>query len=336
MHKKLKWLGLQFFGGEGASSGGDGGGDGAATGVSADSTAADAGQVDSLAKLGVPTDKVEKYRARQKARAAQRQEPVEQENIPPQQAQPVQDAAAETEPRDYDSEWKKILEEPEFNKRMSDTIQNRVKNMKQRESDLAPLPEVIGRKYGFDTSDLSKVDMKALSKAVTDDDSYYEDMASEMGVSREQAKALDQREREAKRKEAEANQTMQEQMLREHYAKLQAQAAALKQTIPEFDLERELQNEQFYRMTLPGGGLNVEQAYYALHHNEIMQARVNAAAQRTAQALSASIQSGRSMPAENGSVSRSAPPMKDKLYSEMRTNERAEWLRQAKGGKHFR
>jgi len=334
MHKKLRWLGLQFFAGEGASSGGEGGDGGAAAGVSADSTAADAGQKDVLESMGVPRDKVEKYRAKRGAGPAPRPESVQD----PQQAvpEPEQAAAAETETRDFDAEWKKILSEPEFNRRMSDTVQNRVKNMKQTMDDLAPMLEVVGRKYGFDTSDLSKLDMKALSKAVSDDDSYYEDMASEMGVSREQAKALDQREREAKRKEEEANRTMQEQMLRDHYAKLQAQAAVLKQQIPEFDLERELQNEQFYRMTLPGGGLNVEQAYYALHHNEIMQARVSAAAQRTAQALSASIQSGRSMPAENGSVNRSSPPLKEKPYHAMNKAERAEWLRQAKSGKQFR
>ena len=333
MHKKLRWLGLQFFAGEGASSGGEGGDGGAAPGVSVDNTAADAGQEDVLTKLGVPQNKVEKYRAKKGAGPATRPETVQvSEQAAP---EPEQAAAADT-PRDYDQEWKKILEDPEFNRRMSDTVQNRVKNMKQTMSDLAPMIEVIGRKYGFDTSDISKLDMKALSKAVSDDDSYYEDMASEMGVSREQAKMLDQREREAKRKEEEAKQTMQEQMLRNHYAKLQAQAAALKQQIPEFDLERELQNEQFYRMTLPEGGLNVEQAYYALHHNEIMQARVSAAAQRTAQALSASIQSGRSMPAENGTVNRASPPMKEKPYSAMNKQERAEWLRQAKSGKQFR
>lgn len=332
MHKKRMWLGLQFFAGEGASSGGDGGDGGAATGVSADSTAADAGQEDVLVKLGVPQNKVEKYRARKGKGPAPRQEPVQE---PAEQPEPEQAAAAETEKRDYDQEWKKILEEPEFNRRMSDTVQNRVKNMKQTMDDLAPMIEVIGRKYGFDTSDISKLDMKALSKAVSDDDAYYEDMASEMGVSREQAKALDQREREAKRREAEANQTIEQQMLQNHFAKLQAQAAALQQSIPGFNLEKELQNEQFFRMTSPQGGLSVEQAYYALHHNEIMQARVSAAAQRTAQALSASIQSGRSMPMENGTVNRASPPLKEKAYHEMSQQERAEFKRQIKNGKRF-
>ena len=332
MHKKRMWLGLQFFAGEGASSGGDGGDGGAATGVSADSTAADAGQEDVLVKLGVPQNKVEKYRARKGKGPAPRQESVQE---PAGQPEPEQAAAAETEKRDYDQEWKKILEEPEFNRRMSDTVQNRVKNMKQTMDDLAPMIEVIGRKYGFDTSDISKLDMKALSKAVSDDDAYYEDMASEMGVSREQAKALDQREREAKRREAEANQTIEQQMLQNHFAKLQAQAAALQQSIPGFNLEKELQNEQFFRMTSPQGGLSVEQAYYALHHNEIMQARVSAAAQRTAQALSASIQSGRSMPMENGTVNRASPPLKEKAYHEMSQQERAEFKRQIKSGKRF-
>lgn len=334
MQKNWKWLGLQFFGGEGASSDGDGGDGGAATGVGAEGAAADAGQVDVLEKLGVPKNKVEKYRARKGPGPVQRMESAQDSG----QAAPEQpqDAAAETPVRDYDKEWQDIQNEPEFNKRMQETVSKRVKESKQILSDLAPMIEVLGRKYGIDTSDSKNIDYKALSKAVSDDDSYYEDMASEMGVTREQAKALDQREREAKRKEAEANQTLEQQMLQQHFSKLQAQAAAFQQILPGFNLEKELDDPNFFRMTSPGVGLSVEQAYYALHHREIEQAKVNATAQRTAQALSASIQAGRSMPAENGSTSRAASPMPTKLYHEMTREERAAWLKQAKGGKQFR
>lgn len=337
MHKKL-WLGLQFFAGEGASSGGEGGGEGAATGVSAETGAvADAGQqVDVLEKLGVPKEKVAKYRAK-RGNALPVQE-LGSEPAPAQDvsAQPEQQAAAaETAPRDYDQEWKKIQDEPEFNRRMQDTVNKRVKGMKGMLDDLAPALEVLGRKYGLDVSDLSKLDAKALSAAVSGDDSYYEDIAAQMGTDRETAMRIDQLERNAKRTEEEAKRTIQEQMFQKHMDGLKQQAAELAREVPGFNLDAEMQNPQFMRMTSPQGGLTVRQAFMALHHDEVMKARVNEAAQRASKALSNSVQSGRSMPAENGSVSRAASTVNAKPYSQMSKAERAEWLRNAKNGKRF-
>ena len=82
--------------------------------------------------------------------------------------------------------------------------------------------------------------------------------------------------------------------------KLEQQGEAMKKTFPNFDLRTELQNPVFARMTAPGVGLSVEDAYYAVHRNEIQTASMQVAAQKTAQKISNSIQAGSRRPAESG------------------------------------
>ena len=74
----------------------------------------------------------------------------------------------------------------------------------------------------------------------------------------------------------------------------------LQQLYPGFNLQQELQNETFARLTGPNSGISVKQAYYAVHKDEIEAAQAAAIAQRTALDMSRSIQSGSSRPQENG------------------------------------
>jgi hypothetical protein len=59
-------------------------------------------------------------------------------------------------------------------------------------------------------------------------------------------------------------------------------------------------------MTSPNVGISVEDAYYAVHRNEIQTASMQIAAQKTAEKLSNAIQSGSRRPDESG-VSSQAP-----------------------------
>jgi hypothetical protein len=168
---------------------------------------------------------------------------------------------------------------------------------------MAPAIEVMARKYGLDAKNM---DYEALAKAINDDDAYYEDKALEMGVSVETAKKVDQMERDTERKKAEQNKTIQEQMIQQHFVKLEQQAEAMKTVFPNFDLRTELQNPAFARMTAPGVGISVEDAYYAVHRNEIQAASSQVIAKKTAEKISNAIQSGSRRPDESG-VSSQAP-----------------------------
>ncbi|MCQ2316340.1 MAG: hypothetical protein MJZ85_06615 [Bacteroidales bacterium] len=305
---KLK-LRLQLF-----AEGGEGGG---GTGEAAPAAAApDAGEA-RLRELGVPEDLLQK-RARRGNRA---QAPAPTTTAEPKSEEPAKQDAAAKPAEQKRMTWDEIMADPEYNARMQETVQARLRQSKgaeERMKALTPAIEVLARHYGMDADQL---DAGALAKAITDDDSYYEDKALEMGVSVETAKRIDQSDREAKRQRQAAEQSAQAQKIQAHLDKLQSQAAELKKIFPNFSLTEELKNPAFVRLTAPNSVLSLEDAYYAVHRKEIQQASMQAAAQRTATQISNSIQSGRSRPVENG-TSGTAPSVTSFDYSKASKEQR--------------
>ena len=316
MHKE-KWLNLQLFAGEGA---GDGGGEGAATGENA----VDPGQ-QRLLELGVPADKIRKRANRSAAKqpvgadnAAPKAQQVQQTNAQAAAANPTEEKKTETPAR---MSWDEIMADPEYNKQMQDVVQSRLRSAKGAEdslSKLAPALELLARKHGQDPANL---DYEALAQAISDDESYYEDKALEMGVSVETAKRIDQQERDAARQQREEARTLEQQKFQQHIMKLEKQGEEMKKVFPNFDLRTELKNPAFARMTSPNVGISVADAYYAIHRNEIQTAAVQVTAQKTAQKISNAIQAGSRRPAENG-TSGQAPSVTTFDYSKASAEQR--------------
>lgn len=299
---KNLWLDLQLFAGEGA--GGDGGGEGAASGENAP----DAGEA-RLLELGVPAEKLRK-------RAKKSADPLPVGAVsatPPQKKQKTEQQAAAANPTEETTtnaparmSWDEIMADPEYNKQMQTLIKNRISTIRVAEENLAklaPALEVLARKHGLDVDNM---DYDALAKAVNEDDDYYEDKALEMGVSVETAKKLDQQERESARQQKEQERTIEQQKVMQHIQRLEQQGEELKKTFPSFDLRKELQNPAFARMTAPNVGISVEDAYYAVHRNEIQAAAMQVTAQKTAQKISNAIQAGTRRPDENGTSGQAA------------------------------
>ena len=311
MKEKFK-LNLQLFAGEGT--GGEGGGEGAPSGDNATAAAEQ-----KLRELGVPEDKIRKRVSKVASKM-----PTTTANAAPVEQKTEDTKAETTPPQDNPTEekaeaparmsWDEIMKDPEYNKQMQAVVQSRLKSAKGAEEALgkmAPALEVLARKYDLDPANM---DYDALAKKINDDDSYYEDKALEMGVSVETAKKIDQMERNTEREkaqeqklEAERQETLQEQTLRQHYDSLVRQGEALKKVFPNFNLQKELQNPVFARMTAPGKGImSVEDAYKAVHHDELQIAGMQITAQKTAEKISNAIQSGSRRPDESG-VSSQAP-----------------------------
>ena len=300
-----KWLNLQLFAGEGAGASGGEGGEGANAG---DNANADAGQ--RLRELGVP-DSVIRKRARYAAKAPETTAKTE-ESEPKAAEKTVQVAAAENNPTEEKTEkttrmsWDEIMADPEYNRQMQAVVQSRLKSAKGAEEQLSkitPALELLARKYKLDPS---KMDIDALTKAINDDDSYYEEKALQMGTSVETAKKIDQQERDtARQKRAEAL-SIQEQKIRNHFNSLENQATEFQKIIPGFNLQTELKNPAFLRMTSPNVGISVRDAYYAVHHDEMQAAAMQATAKATAQNISNNIQARQRRPDENG-ISGQAP-----------------------------
>lgn len=326
----LKKLDLQLFGGEGAPSG-DGSGAGIASGgadsVGAGSPAAvDDGQ-QRLRELGVPEDKLRRRAARSAAKA---RIAAVTTAVSDTRAESGQDAAAtanvtenantnpeaivdtgEKKPDDASAaparmSWDEIVKDPEYSKEMQKIIKARVKEAdgaKDALSKLTPALEVLARAYKMDPD---KPDYEALSKAISDDSRYYEERALELGTSVDTAKRLDQAERENQRVKRENERTLEMQALRRHFETLEHQGEELKKVFPGFDLRTELQNPAFARMTAPNVGVSVQDAYYAVHRNELQVAAMQAAAAKTAEKMASAIASGTARPIENGTSQSSA------------------------------
>ena len=155
------------------------------------------------------------------------------------------------------------------------------------------------------------------------------------GEEKEAPKELSLEERLAALEEALAKQNeMLEQRehdraLRLHFSGLEKQAEAIKSAFPDFDLRAELNDPVFVRLTSPMVGLSVEDAYYAIHHREITEAGARAAAQM----LGNSVQAGRNMPNENGSIQRGTPDGGYRPLAELSPEERRLRMDMIRSGK---
>ena len=311
MHKN-KWFWLQLFAGEGGgaaggtgASGGEGGGDGAVSGDNNGLAAED----QRLLELGVPEEKLRKRAKRASAKlpeGAVRTAPKEIAKPQEQVATAEENPTEEKTNAPTRMSWEEIMADPEYNKQMQSVVQSRLKNAKAAEENLAkltPALELLARRHGLDAANM---DYEAIAKAINDDDSYYEDLALEKGVTLETAKRIDQQERDHARQQREEARNLEQQKLHNHFMKLEQQGEALKQVFPNFDLRKELQNPVFARMTSPNVGVSVEDAYHAVHRREIMQAGMQVTAQQTAQKISNAIQAGSRRPDENGTSGQSA------------------------------
>ena len=313
---KDKWLNLQLFAGEGA---GDGGGEGAAQGENS----ADAGH-QRLLELGVPADKIRKNRAYKLNTPTPKPAEAGQEQAQePKQKQ----AAAATNPTEEKTDapsrmsWDEIMADPEYNKQMQATIQARLRSAKSAEETLGkltPALELLARQHGQDPAN---IDYDALAQAISNDESFYEDKALEMGVSVETARKMDQQERDTARQQRDQERTLEQQKFQQHIMKLEQQGEEMKKVFPNFDLRKELQNPAFARMTSPNVGISVEDAYYAVHRNEIQTAAMQVTAQKTAQKISNAIQAGSRRPDENG-TSGQAPSVNTFDYRSMSPQQR--------------
>lgn len=312
MKNKL-WRFLQLFAeGEGA---GDGAAEASESGVMAD----DADQ--RLRDMGVPEDKIRRTRAgRQRARQA----------VPVTEAPAPQAAAAETaedgqqeapeEEKPKRMTWDEIMEDPEYNRKMQETMQKRLKTAKAAEESLNALMPAIKKLAQEKGLDPENVDYISLGKMLTGE---YESKAMELGVPVETVMQLEQQQR-----------TIEQQKIENHFARLEREAEDLRKVFPNFSLQAEMANPAFAKLTHPNIGMSVEDAYYAVHRKELQVASMQVAAQKTAQQISNAIQSGTRRPVESGQ-STQAPSVTTFDYSratkaqrdEFKAKLRASWAR---------
>ena len=136
---------------------------------------------------------------------------------------------------------------------------------------------------------------------------------------------MEQRQRE------DAERRAQQTQIQRHLENMVRQGEELKQLYPGFNLEAELQNPAFLRLTAPGVGVDVRTAYEVVHRDEMRGAEMQFAAQKAAQRVSASVAANAKRPAENGMKGSSAAINKSDP-SQLTKADRAEIRRRVQAG----
>lgn len=243
------------------------------------------------------------------------------------QGQPRQGASGQQAPKDQGSEptpeeWAEAKKR--FAKFYGDDVKGAVKDRFKNQADaseklnaMQPMLEALMKRTGAES-------VEELQQLIENDDSMYQEEADAAGMPVEAYKNMVKLQKEHDQLVAAAEKAEQQQKHREHFADLHRQAEELKQLFPDFDLEKEMQNEKFFRMTAPGA-FSVEEAFYALHGKELGPQLMAYGVQQGKDQISRSIQANARRPVEGASMaaSRSIEPhvdpkgLTDKQYDDI-------------------
>ena len=209
---------------------------------------------------------------------------------------------------DSDPEYKEA-----HNKAVQKVLRGRLKDQKaadERMGKANELMRLMGERYGLDVSDPNTIDIDGLTKAVSEDKALYEAEALREGVPVELYMKSKQLERQQAAMDDQVRRQAEETAARTEMNALLQSAVAFKTANPEFNLDAEMANPTFARMVLKpprGVGLSLQDAYYAVHREEIENARrqqqmqmTQQVAAQTAQKVANAVASGSRRPAENG------------------------------------
>lgn len=311
----IRWFDLQMFA-DGAGPGDGGAGDGADGAGQAENAGVLTGDAarSRLAELGVPQSRLSKkrqYRAYSEAAPAAAQQTGAVKAA--EDGQAAADNKSDNKPQKEDSPsaqprrltWDEIKADPEYAAELNRMMRGRIAEQNDanaRLDKLAPVLQALGGKHGIDASDVRKMDIDALAKAVEADPSYYSNRADELGVDPSLVPAMDELDRLRKEKAAREQQDTAQRRQQERNQRIAMQAVQFSAKLPGFDLRAEMQN-QLFRSLVMDNGLSVENAYNVAHHAEIVERAKQAALQEAQQKMASAQQVNSARPVENGSSS---------------------------------
>ena len=322
MAQKLKMI-LDLFEGGAAGAGAAPAGDGAGEGTG------EAAVTPGVLEDGTQVD--DRLAARMKEQARKRKNRGESDVriAAPQQTQQAEEPQETAEPS-LEDQWKEAKKgkfKEAYARDVQAAIQDRFKNQQdvgQQLSALEPMLKVLRDRAGVETND-------ELIRQVMDDDSLYEEAASEAGMTVEAYKSFSQMQAENEKLKAREKEEQEQQFFRQHIQNLAQQGEEMKKTFPDFDLMKEMENEQFRRLTAPNSGLDLKAAYYAIHHDELEPQAMAYGIQRAQQQISQTLQANAQRPVEG--AMRSGQPADVSIDPrKMTREERQKYIERARRG----
>ena len=219
---------------------------------------------------------------------------------------------------EYKDQYTEMFQQS-FNRRFKET-----KTMEQTIADQKSVLDIMMQRYN-----IADGDVKALQKAIEEDNTYWEAAAEEAGLTVDQFKAMKKMERESAELQALRQKQAADQHAQQQLATWMQEAEKVKEMYPGFDFRTEFANRDF--QGLLRAKVPMKQAYELIHMEEIKQATAKTAAQTASQQMQANLKAKQSRPAENGTSSKTAVIVKNDV-SKLTRKERAEIARRAQYG----
>ena len=188
---------------------------------------------------------------------------------------------------------------------------------------MAPMRQMLGKRYGVDPNDAA-----ALTAAIEADNSFYEEEASELGMSVQQLREMKKYQRENEALHAQIQESADEENARKIYENWMQQAEETRKVYPGFDLGNPLFE------TLISQQVPLQTAYEVIHKDEIITAAMEATAKQVEQKLSNNIAAGAARPREGAMGGQGAAIYKSDV-SKFTKADRAEILRRALNGERI-
>lgn len=208
--------------------------------------------------------------------------------------------------------WEELIKgkyKEDYNKAVKSAVQKRFKNQQDLQSKIDgidPIVRAVAAKYGIQAAQDGSIPIQALRDALNNDNSIYEKEAFERGIPVDEVKRYKMLEQENNQLRM-ANARTEEQR---QWDAIVEEGEKLKGTYPNFDLDAEMQNENFGRLfaTMQRSGFPdaLRTTYEMVHKDEIMSGAMQYAVQQTEQKLANAIQSGSRRPTENGTSQQAA------------------------------
>lgn len=257
----------------------------------------------------------------------------------------VQDAAAPSaedhpasETPDLESRFEELINgeyREAFEKRMENATKDRLrkqgaKHAKAQEDLQAQLKErndilnLIGTKYGIQDGDLGR-----LRQEIEHDTTYWEEAAAKAGMSVEQYMYTKQIERENSETRKALEELQRTEQRKQILARWNREEAEVKRFYNGFNLDKEMQNPQF--RGLVEHGVEMKNAYEAIHMDEIMSGAMAYTAQTVAKRQVDAIKKGQSHPTEGAASSGKAVKTSKDISKMTLAEMRAEAVRARNG-----
>ena len=257
----------------------------------------------------------------------QDEEPVDSE--PQVETEAQQTAEDNTDNDTYETFRNKYKNE--IGKEIQDAMSRRFKNSRDVEAQLTQLTDLVApffAKYGVEEGNI-----QALSDAISNDTTLFEDVAEQNGMTQEAWHKLQRMERENQRLNAQRQQAEIAEKARKDYEGWMNQATELKELYPNFDLAKECENPDFVADLK--AGKTVRKAYESAHLDEILAGAIQHTADNVRKSVTDTIKARGMRPAENGSTARAGVVVKDDVNS-LTDKDIDAILRQVKAGKQIK